>query len=215
MAIFLVACVVLFQPLKAETVNIAAYGDSLVHGFGLNPEDGFVPQLNLWLKDNGVDAKILNAGVSGDTTAGGLARIDWTLADDLDAFIVVLGGNDLLRGLSPQQSESNLDGILGRITEAGFPVLLIGQEAPENFGAEYKSSFDSIYPRLAEKYDTLFIEKFFAPLETEVSREEARKRYIQEDGLHPNKIGVSIIVSAIGPYVFDLIQLVRKQDLVD
>lgn len=204
-----VICMTLFQPALADKIIIAAFGDSLVHGFGLDVNEGFVPQLNQWLIDSDNNVHVINAGVSGDTTAGGLSRIDWTLDSNPDGLIIVLGGNDLLRGLSPEQSESNLNGILARIADADLPVLLIGQEAPENYGIEYKNNFDAIYPNLAQKYDTLFVKKFFAPLERDISREEARKMFIQDDGIHPNAAGVAIIIEAIGPSVLELIQQVK------
>ncbi len=203
-------CLALIQAAAAETVRVAAFGDSLVHGYGVNPEDGFVSQMNRWLAENGADAVVVNAGVSGDTTAGGLARINWTLESNPDALIVVLGGNDLLRGLFPEQTRSNLDGILARIAEAGLPALVIGQEAPGNFGPEYKAEFESIYPDLSAKYRTLLFTRFFAPLESEGGRERARERFLQDDGLHPNPAGVAVIVAAVGPSVLKLIQQARS-----
>ena len=203
-------CFALIGSAAAETVTVAAFGDSLVHGFGLNPEDGFVPQLNRWLTGSGADAVVVNAGVSGETTAGGLARIDWTLGSDPDALIVALGGNDVLRGLFPEQSRSNLDGILARTAAAGLPVLVIGQEAPDNFGPDYKEKFESIYPELAEKYETLLFGRFFAPLDRQGDRKFVREQYFQDDGLHPNADGVAIIVAAIGPSVLELIKWVRS-----
>ena len=117
----------------AEPVTIAALGDSLTQGFGLVPEAGFVPQLEAWLKDAGADVALINAGVSGDTTAGGLSRVGWTLTPEVDAMIVALGGNDLLRGIDPAASRANLDGILAAAAEADVPVLLVGIESPQRF----------------------------------------------------------------------------------
>lgn len=97
---------------QADTVTIAALGDSLTQGYGLVPEEGFVPQLQGWLEAQGADVNVINAGVSGDTTAGGLSRVAWTLTPDVDAMIVALGGNDLLRGIDPDVSRANLNGIL-------------------------------------------------------------------------------------------------------
>ncbi|MEL6585735.1 MAG: arylesterase, partial [Pseudomonadota bacterium] len=140
----------------AEPVTIVALGDSLTAGYGLAEADGFVPQLQAWLTGQGVDAQVVNAGVSGDTTAGGLARLDWALTPETDAMIVALGGNDLLRGLPPEVSRANLDGILSRVSEEmGLPVLLIGLEAPGNYGPAFKEAFDGMYVELAATYDAL------------------------------------------------------------
>jgi acyl-CoA thioesterase-1 len=125
---------------------------------------GFVPQLQAWLRGAGHDVVVENHGVSGDTTAGGLARIGWALGDHVDALIVALGGNDLLRGLPPEASRANLDGILAEAEARGLPVLLIGLQAPGNYGPEYKAAFDAMYPDLAAEYDALHVDSFLAPL---------------------------------------------------
>lgn len=135
----------------AETTTIAALGDSLTHGFGLAQEDGFVPQLERWLRDRGADVEVLNAGVSGDTTRGGLARAAWTLTPEVDALIVTLGGNDALRGLDPAMSRSNLAGILEAADEAGAATLLVGMKAPTNYGPDYKRAFDAMSPGYVDK----------------------------------------------------------------
>ena len=134
----------------ANPVTIAAFGDSLTQGFGLVADEGFVPQLQRWLDEAGAEVTVINAGVSGDTTAGGLSRIEWTLTPDVDAIIVALGGNDLLRGVDPSSSRANLEGILQVATERDLEVLLVGMEAQSNFGAEFKLAFDAIYPELSE-----------------------------------------------------------------
>jgi acyl-CoA thioesterase-1 len=141
------------RPAFAEEVTVVALGDSLTQGYGLIEEDGFVPQLQAWLQARGADVVVENHGVSGDTTAGGLARIGWALGDHVDALIVALGGNDLLRGLPPEASRANLDGILAEAEARGLPVLLIGLEAPGNYGPDYKAAFDAMYPELADQYD--------------------------------------------------------------
>ncbi|MEM8824193.1 MAG: GDSL-type esterase/lipase family protein [Pseudomonadota bacterium] len=189
----------------AEPVTVVALGDSLTAGFGLPEGQGFVPVLQDWLTAQGIDAEVVNAGVSGDTTAGGLARIDWALTPDADAMIVALGGNDLLRGISPESSRANLDGILSKLEEAGLPALLIGLEAPGNYGPAFKAAFDSMYPELAEIYDALYEQSFLAPLVAELPLDEARVRYMQSDGIHPNHDGVRVIVEAIGPRVAELV----------
>lgn len=185
---------------------MAALGDSLTQGYGLPEAQGFVPQLERWLAENGVEAEIVNAGVSGDTTAGGLSRIGWTLTDDVDALIVALGGNDVLRGIAPDVARANLAGILDAAEARGLPVLLIGIAAPGNYGAEYKASFDAIYTDLADRYDAAMLPSFLAPLEDAAgSRDAALRRFMQPDGIHPNAEGVAVIVEAVGPEVADLI----------
>lgn len=191
---------------SAEQITVAALGDSLTQGYGLMQEDGFVPQLERWLQNKGEDVVILNAGVSGDTTAGGLSRVAWTLTPDVDAMIVTLGGNDLLRGLAPETSRANLDGILAHAAGQEIPVLLIGLSAPGNFGPEYKDSFDTIYPDLAAKYDTLLVTDFLGALRDEVAADPtAQQRLMQADGIHPSAEGVSLIVAEIGPAVAQLV----------
>ena len=188
---------------SAEQVTIAALGDSLTQGFGLREELGFVPQLQTWLTDNGADAAVINAGVSGDTTAGGLSRVDWTLTPDADAMIAALGGNDLLRGLAPEASRANLDGILKAAKEANVAVLLVGMQAPGNYGPDYKEAFDAMYPDLAATYETVFLDSFFAGLPS--NDPAALRDFVQPDGIHPNAKGVELIVQGFGPKVLDLI----------
>lgn len=188
----------------AQQITIAALGDSLTQGYGLPPEDGFVPQLQTWLQDQGKDVAILNAGVSGDTSAGGLARIAWTLSEDVDAVIVELGANDLLRGIDPSVTRENLDGILSEITSRGLPVLLAGIPAPGNYGPEYKTEFDAIFPELASTYDALLYENFLGGLAVGENL-NAASGVMQSDGVHPNATGVSQIVADIGPLVVDLL----------
>ena len=189
----------------AETVTIAALGDSLTQGYGLPVEDGFVPQLEVWMEAQGADVDIINAGVSGDTTAGGLSRVAWTLTPDVDAMIVNLGGNDLLRGLDPEVSRANLNGILQAARDAGVDVLLVGLDAPSNYGAAYETAFETMYPELADTHGAALYENFFAPLLAEPDQAAARQQFLQADGLHPSAAGVAKIVEGIGPSVLDLI----------
>lgn len=203
-----VLAVLAATPAAAEEITVAALGDSLTQGYGLVPEQGFVPQLEGWLRDNGADVTVLNAGVSGDTTQGGLSRVDWTLTDDVDAMIVTLGGNDLLRGIDPSVSRANLAGILEAADERGIPVLLVGMTAPGNYGADYKARFDTMYPELAAQFGALHYPDFLAPLTAEEDRQAALARYMQGDGIHPNAEGVARIVEAIGPAVLELVAAV-------
>ena len=189
---------------QAETV-IIALGDSLTHGFGLPIEQGFVPQLKGWLDAVGHDARLINAGVSGDTTTGGLSRVDWTLTPDVDAMIVALGGNDLLRGIDPALSRSNIEGILQAAQAKGVDVLLIGMQAPGNYGPDYKAAFDAIYPELAVEYGAVYLDSFFAGFGDFVDDPARVQDLMQRDGIHPNADGVGRIVEAIGPKVVELI----------
>ncbi len=191
------------QPASAETV-ILAFGDSLTAGFGLAEADGFTPQLEGWLQEQGLDVRVVNAGVSGDTTAGGLARIDWSLTDDIDAVIVELGGNDLLRALPPSDARANLDGILAAISARHLPVLLVGLPGPPNLGAEYKVEFDAIFPELSAKYAAILYPNFLKAVAKDKTLVEIAALF-QPDGLHPNAKGVRVIVADIGPLVQRLI----------
>lgn len=196
-------------PVWAEDVTIAALGDSLTQGYGLPPDQGFVPQLQRWLDAQGAEATLINAGVSGDTTAGGLSRIAWTLTPEVDGLIVALGGNDLLRGIDPAVSRANLDGILTEARARDLPVLLIGMDAPANYGADYKAAFDAIYPELAETHGTLHHPNFLAALAAMEDRAMVLETYIQGDGIHPNGKGVALIVEDIGPAVLRLVESAR------
>src|SRR5678815_932486 len=143
-------------PAFAAPVKILALGSSLTQGYGLPPGTEFTVQLQAALKAAGIDAVVTNAGVSADTSAGGLSRLDWSLADHPDAVILELGSNDMLRGISPDVTEKNLRAILTRLKAAHVKVLLTGMHAQRNLGAEYVRQFDTIYPRLAKDYDVLF-----------------------------------------------------------
>ena len=194
---------------EAETVTVAALGDSLTQGYGLLPEEGFVPQLEAWLREKGADVALINAGVSGDTTAGGLARVGWTLAPEVDAMIVTLGGNDMLRGIDPASSRENLRGILEAARTAGVAVLLVGIEAPSNYGPDYKAAFDAIYPDLAREFGVPLYPSFFGALLGDGDLAAAREAYFQADGIHPNPEGVGRIVADLGPAVLALVESVR------
>ncbi len=185
-----------------EPVTILALGDSLTQGYGLAQEDGFVPQLQAWLQGNDVAAEVINAGVSGDTTAGGASRVEWSLTPEVDAMIVALGGNDMLRGLDPNEARANLSTILEVAEGQDLPVLMVGMQAPTNFGPDYKAAFDAMYPELSEEFGALYFESFFKGLgEGDPSELQG---YFQSDGIHPNAEGIERIVEAMGPAVADL-----------
>lgn len=199
--------VLVFWPFVAssQAVTIAALGDSLTQGYGLPAEQGFVPQLERWLQGQGQDVAVINAGVSGDTTAGALSRVDWTLTPDVDALIVTLGGNDLLRGIAPEVSRANLDGILNVADAADVEVLLVGMQAPGNYGPAYKAAFDGMYPALADAYGTLYVESFFEGLGGAGTDPASLGAFMQSDGIHPNAEGVARIVEGLGPAILDLV----------
>lgn len=186
---------------SADTLRIAALGDSLTAGYGLNTEDGLVPQLQGWLDEAGVEVTIINAGLSGDTTAGGLARVGWTLSDDIDGLILALGANDYLRGLPPELARANLDGILQQADAQGVDIMVVGLEVGANFGADYKTEFDAIFPELAATYDAALYPAFFGPLLEVAGSQEGLTAYLQPDGLHPTAEAVGIIVEDLGPAV--------------
>lgn len=197
-------------PAFAEPATVVALGDSLTAGYGLPEGAGLVPQLQAWLAAEGQEAVVVNAGVSGDTTAGGLARLDWSLTPEADALIVALGGNDMLRGLAPSEARANLDEILRRATARGLPVLLVGLAAPGNYGPEYRAEFDALYPDLASAYDALLLDNLFAPLVAEGGDPAALAHWFQPDGIHPNADGVARIVAALGPQVVALLDRIGR-----
>lgn len=188
-------------PASAEAVRLVALGDSLTQGYGLPSDDGFVPQLQRWLDEQGVKAEVINAGVSGDTTAGGLARMDWTLAEPVDAMIVALGGNDLLRGIDPATSRTNLDAILTRLAQEDIPALLIGMPAPGNYGPEFRAAFEAMYTELALKHDVPLIANFLQPMTDKAEAGVGFVALMQDDHIHPNAEGVALIVEGLGPQI--------------
>ncbi len=193
-------------PLSAEPVTLLAFGDSLTQGYGLAQADGFVPTLEGWLRDHGAEVTVINGGVSGDTTAGGAARIAWSLTPEVDAVLVALGGNDLLRGIEPAQTKANLDEILTEIGARGLPALLVGMEATGNFGNSYKAAFDALYPDLAAAHGVPLYSQFLQALVEIGDRQEVLRDYLQADATHPNPEGVKLIVAAMGPAVLKLVE---------
>lgn len=189
----------------AETTTVVALGDSLTAGYGLPPEQGFVPRLQAWLDARGADVAVQNAGVSGDTTAGGLSRLDWALTPEADAVIVELGGNDFLRGLDPEVSRANLRAILEKVQARGLPVLLVGIDASGQFGPDYEKAFDGMYADLAREFGARLEPDFFAALREGGDMSAAMERYMQPDGIHPSAAGVDLVVGRIGPRVLELV----------
>ena len=185
-------------PAATKTPEILVFGDSLTAGFGLPPEASFPARLEAKMHADGIEVRVVNAGVSGDTTAGGLARLDWALADKPDLLIVELGANDALRGIDPATVRANLDAIIVKIQASGAKLLLAGMRAPPNWGEEYQDKFDRIYPELAHAHDAPLYPFF---LEGVAMKPELN----QPDGLHPNERGVAAVVDRIAPLVGRLI----------
>jgi acyl-CoA thioesterase I len=175
-------------------VRIVALGDSLTAGYGLAANEAFPVKLQRALAAKGLATDIANAGVSGDTTSGGLARLDWSVPDGTDAVILELGANDALRGLDPKVTRGALDAMLRRLGERHIPVLLCGMLAPRNMGAEYARAFDAIYPDLVKAYGAILYPFFLDGVATE-------PKLNQRDGLHPTAAGVDVIVAKILPAV--------------
>lgn len=190
----------------AEPLEILAFGDSLTAGFNLPHQDSFPARLESALKEKGYDVRVINGGVSGDTTAGGLARLDWMTAETPDAAILELGANDALRGLPPEQAKANLSTMIEKLQAKGIRVLLAGMLAPPNMGAEYAQAFNVIYADLAELHDVEGYYTFF--LEGVAGQPEL----LLDDGMHPNPEGVGEIVRRILPKVEELLneELVEK-----
>ena len=178
----------------ADQARLLVLGDSLVAGYGLPPGQSLPDQLQRDLATRGVSVAVINAGVSGDTTAGGLTRLDWSLADNPDAVIIVLGGNDMLRGLPPEGTAANLDDIVSRIRERDIEVLLAGMMAPRNLGPAYVEAFDAIYPALARRHDIEFYRFFLDGVALDPALN-------LDDGLHPNKQGIREISRRMLPVV--------------
>ena len=182
---------------RAGELRILMLGDSLTAGYGLASRDALPARLEAALRARGLDARVIDAGVSGDTTAGGLARLDWALADRPHAVIVALGANDALRAIDPAVARSNLDRLLAALSDRGLPVLLAGMLAPRNLGPEYGARFDAIYPELAEGHGALLYPFLLDGVATVAA-------FNQADGLHPNEAGVEVIVERMLPSVLCL-----------
>ncbi len=187
----------------AEQPRLLVLGDSLVAGYGLPPGQSLPDQLQRDLAASGTAVTVINAGVSGDTTAGGLARLDWSLADNPDAVIIVLGGNDMLRGLPPEGTAANLDAIVSRLRERNIEVLLAGMLAPRNLGPAYIKAFDGIYPALAHRHDIEFYPFFLDGVALDPALN-------LDDGLHPNRQGIIEISRRMLPVVERLLARLER-----
>ncbi len=183
---------------RAQEARLLAIGTSLTAGFGLPENESFTGQLGAALEAKGYQVAIINAGVSGDTSAGGRARLGWVLDDDVTHALVELGSNDALRGLDPAQTEENLTAILDELAAAEIPVLLAGMLAPRNLGPDYAAEFDGIYPRLAARDGVILYPFFLDGVAVDAALNQA-------DGIHPNAEGVAVIVERILPYVEELL----------
>ena len=180
----------------ADEKVVVAFGDSLSAGYGLEEEESFPLQLERALVAQGVNARVINAGVSGDTTAGGRARLAWSMPADADLVILELGANDGLRGIEPAATEANLDAMLAELGKRNTKVLFTGMRAPPNLGRDYGAAFDGMYARLARKHDVAFYPFFLDGVAAEPDLN-------QPDGIHPNAAGFARIVDRITPYVLD------------
>lgn len=176
----------------AEPIKLVGFGDSLMAGYQLPASDAFPVKLEAALKAKGYDVEIANAGVSGDTSSGGLARLDWSVPDGTKGVILELGANDALRGIAPEETEKNLDAMLTRLKERGIAVLLAGMLAPPNMGADYEKRFNGIYQRMAEKHGVALYPFFLDGVAAQADLQI-------DDGMHPNPAGVDVMVAKILP----------------
>jgi acyl-CoA thioesterase-1 len=185
-------------------VKIVALGDSLVAGYQLPAKAAFPAQLEKALKAKGLHVEIANAGVSGDTASGGLARLNWSVPDGTDAVIVELGANDMLRGIDPKITRAALDQIIARLKQRGIEVMLCGMMAVPNYGEDYVRAFNAIYPELAASHDVIFYPFFIEGIVTDA-------KLNQRDGIHPTEAGVATIVTRITSKVEELVSRVRAK----
>lgn len=192
----------LAAPAWTAPVKILALGTSLTQGYGLPPGTEIPAVLQAELKKKGIDTTVINAGVSGDTSAGGLSRLDWSLADHPNAAMIELGSNDALRGIDPASTERNLSAIIAQLTAKHIAVLLLGMRAPKNFGPEYEAKFNAIYPRLARQYNVLLYPFVLDGV-------ALNPKLNQKDGIHPNPAGVKIIIGKLMPDVLKLVAEVK------
>lgn len=177
-------------PAAPARPRIVFLGDSLTAGLGLDSDRSFPSLIQRKLKDRGLDYEVINAGVSGDTSAGGLRRLDWSLEGDVRVLIVALGGNDGLRGLPPADLKKNLAAILDRAKASGITVILAGMEAPPNNGVDYTTAFRKVYADLAKEYKLTFVPFLLQGVAGDASLN-------QNDGIHPNIRGAEIVADTV------------------
>ena len=187
---------------EGKPLKIVVLGDSLVAGYQLGPNEGFVPKLQAALDAAGHNVELIGAGVSGDTTSGGLARLDWSVGEGTHGVILELGANDALRGISVKRSRANLDRILSKLQERGIATLLVGMLAPPNMGEDYAAAFNPIYANLSEKYQVPLYPFFLDGVMTV-------EGMTLDDGMHPSPEGVDVMVAGIMPMVERLIEELR------
>ncbi len=198
-AITLAALLMLVTSALADPLRIVGLGDSLMAGYGLQPGESFPEKLQAALKAKGHDVQIENAGVSGDTSSGGLSRLDWSVQDGVKLVILELGANDMLRGISPEITEKNLEEMINRLKARNITMLLAGMRAAPNLGPDYQAAFDAIYPRLAEKHG-LTLYPFF------LEGVAADKAFLLEDGMHPNAAGIDRMVEGFLPVIEEVLK---------
>lgn len=201
---YIIIAIFIFSTSLVQAENektILAFGDSLTAGYGLAPEEGFTVILENKLNNKGLPATVINAGVSGDTTSGGFARLEWVLAsyNNIDLVILTLGGNDALRGINPDLTRRNMDKMLAILTKRKIPTLIAGMMAPPNLGQRYGNNFNSIYPDMAKKYHVALYPFFLEGVAGDIDLN-------QRDRIHPNPNGVNIITDKLSPIVIELLK---------
>ncbi|WP_274627189.1 arylesterase [Arvimicrobium flavum] len=202
-SVIAIALIGLAARAEADPYRIVGFGDSLMAGYQLGPGEGFPDRLQAALRAKGHDVEVAGAGVSGDTTSGGLSRLDWSVPDGTDLVILELGANDMLRGITPELTETNLESMLSRLKERNIPVLLAGMMAAPNLGPDYASAFNGIYPRLAEKFGVPLYPFFLDGV-------AAQRDLLLADGMHPSAAGVDVMVQRILPVVEKVIAASSK-----
>ena len=196
---FIALVLTMFLVLPAQAgVTVLALGDSLTAGYGLEPGHAMPDVLQAALRKEGKDITIINAGISGDTAAQAAARLDWSLTPDVKAIILELGANDALRGLPPEGADKALREIMYKAKAKNLPVLILGMKAPPNLGSDYQTKFDAIYPKLAADYGALLYPFYLDGV-------AAQPQLNQQDGIHPNDLGLAIIVPKLLPYIDQLV----------
>lgn len=188
----------------AEEIKLVGFGDSLMAAYNLQASEGFPARLEAALRERGHTVSITDAGVSGDTTSGGLARLDWSVPDGTDGVILELGANDALRGLPPEKTRDNLDAMIKRLQERGIAVLLAGMLAPPNMGGDYETTFNAIYPDLAGKYDVTLYPFFLDGVTTNPDM-------LLNDGMHPNPNGINTMVENILPVAEQFLSQIKAE----